>query len=87
MRCPQCSFDNPLGMAFCGRCGLKLTSLCPSCGFANPEGFAFCGKCGSRLTPDAGLLSREPSARFTSPQAYTPLALHPEPGGASWALN
>ena len=44
MTCPQCAFENPPAMAFCGRCGARLTSLCPSCGFANPEGFAFCGK-------------------------------------------
>jgi hypothetical protein len=46
--CPQCAFENPPAMAFCGRCGTRLASLCPSCGFANPEGFAFCGKCGAR---------------------------------------
>ena len=49
MTCPQCTFENPSAMAFCGRCGTRLVSLCPSCGFANPEAFAFCGKCGARM--------------------------------------
>ena len=46
MTCPRCAFDNPLGIAFCGRCGTTLASL----GAAPPippEGFAFCGGCGS----------------------------------------
>jgi class 3 adenylate cyclase/tetratricopeptide (TPR) repeat protein len=70
MTCPQCAFDNPPGMAFCGRCGGKLASLCPSCGFTNPEGFAFCGKCGSRLTPESA--PPPPSRPSTSPLSYTP---------------
>lgn len=68
MNCPQCAFENPPGMAFCGRCGTRLPAGCPSCGFANPEGFVFCGKCGARLTPEAA----PPSLQVTSPQAYTP---------------
>jgi hypothetical protein len=59
--CPQCAFENPPAMAFCGGCGTRLTSLCPSCGFANPEGFAFCGKCGARVA----------EVRVTSPRSYT----------------
>lgn len=51
MRCPQCSFDNPPGTRFCGRCGRSLGAACPSCGTLNPEEFAFCGTCGVRLTP------------------------------------
>ena len=71
MRCPQCSFDNPPGMVFCGRCGSTLAALCPSCGLGNPEGFAFCGKCGARLTPGPLPPSTQPP-RFASPEAYTP---------------
>ena len=51
MTCPQCAFENPPAMAFCGRCGTRLASLCPSCGFANPEGFASCGS--TRCRPKA----------------------------------
>ena len=63
MTCPQCAFENPPAMAFCGRCGTRLASLCPSCGFANPEGFAFCGKCGARVA-EASAPPRQSSARL-----------------------
>ncbi|MFC1895365.1 adenylate/guanylate cyclase domain-containing protein [Thermodesulfobacteriota bacterium] len=49
MKCPKCEFENPDGMAFCGRCGSKLDRVCPECGFSNPSDFAFCGKCGHHL--------------------------------------
>ena len=72
MKCAQCAFDNPPGMAFCGRCGSKLASLFPSCDFANPEGFVFCGRCGSSLSADAFPSALRSPAAFTSPKAYTP---------------
>jgi class 3 adenylate cyclase len=68
--CPQCAFENPPAMAFCGRCGTRLASVCPSCGFANPEGFAFCGKCGARVT--GAPRPPEGSPASASPQSYTP---------------
>ena len=71
MTCPQCAFENPPAMAFCGRCGTKLATLCPSCSFANPEGFAFCGKCGARVA-EAPAPTLQGSPAFASPQAYTP---------------
>src|SRR5215831_15861325 len=49
MQCPSCSFGNPQGMSFCGRCGNPLSPACSQCGFANPADFAFCGKCGRPL--------------------------------------
>ncbi len=71
MTCPQCAFENPPAMAFCGRCGARLACLCPSCGFANPEGFAFCGKCGARVAGvPAPTLQDSPA--FASPRSYTP---------------
>jgi predicted amidophosphoribosyltransferase len=66
--CPQCAFENPPAMTFCGRCGTRLASLCPSCGFANPEGFAFCGKCGARVT-QAPAPPLQGSPAFASPQS------------------
>jgi class 3 adenylate cyclase/tetratricopeptide (TPR) repeat protein len=72
MKCTRCAFDNPPGMAFCGRCGSKLASLCPSCGFANPEGFVFCGRCGSSLSAEADPSALRSSAAFSSPKVYTP---------------
>jgi hypothetical protein len=71
--CPQCAFETPPGMAFCGRCGPRLAFLCPSCGFANPEGFAFCGKCGARVADvTAPSLPLQAPPAFASPWSYTP---------------
>jgi class 3 adenylate cyclase/tetratricopeptide (TPR) repeat protein len=50
MECPQCHFENPEKMQFCGKCGAKLEKFCPQCQFSNPPQFAFCGKCGHPLT-------------------------------------
>jgi len=49
MQCPECKFQNPDDMKFCGKCGSKLALICPKCGFENPDGFGFCGKCGTTL--------------------------------------
>ncbi len=49
MKCPQCQFDNPEGMKFCGQCGAKLAQLCRQCGTESSAGFKFCGECGSSL--------------------------------------
>lgn len=51
MQCSECSFENPRGMKFCGRCGRPLALVCPGCGAENPAGFSFCGQCATRLTP------------------------------------
>lgn len=50
MNCPNCGFENPDGMKFCGGCGSALQNLCPQCGFENPPRFRFCGECGTSLT-------------------------------------
>jgi class 3 adenylate cyclase/tetratricopeptide (TPR) repeat protein len=49
MLCPECQFENPTGINFCGECGAKLEKLCPSCNSANPLNFKFCGGCGHNL--------------------------------------
>jgi hypothetical protein len=69
--CPQCAFENPPAMAFCGRCGTRLAFTCPSCGFANPKEFAFCGKCGARVA-EAPAPPLQGSPAFASPRSYTP---------------
>lgn len=51
MRCPDCNFDNPEGIRFCGYCGTPLSNICPSCSHSNPLEFRFCGNCGVPLTP------------------------------------
>ena len=50
MQCPNCEFDNPEGMKFCGECGASLKKTCPNCKFENPPQFKFCGECGTSLT-------------------------------------
>ncbi len=50
MKCPQCGFDNPEGIKFCGECGARLEKLCPQCRAANPPQFKFCGECGQALS-------------------------------------
>ena len=49
MKCPDCQFENPEGMQFCGKCGAKLELICAKCNFSNPPDFMFCGKCGHNL--------------------------------------
>jgi hypothetical protein len=55
MRCPNCQFDNPDGMKFCGECGQEIHPSCPHCGFTNPPKFKFCGNCGCGLSAGKSL--------------------------------
>jgi class 3 adenylate cyclase/tetratricopeptide (TPR) repeat protein len=80
MKCPQCHFDSPQGMKFCGRCGARLgVPPCPQCGTENPLGFNFCGECGTPLTAQPSPPPQPPPAREPAPvpqrapvQDYTP---------------
>ena len=82
MKCPQCQFDSPPGMKFCGECGTKLAPVCPRCGMENPPGFKFCGECGNSLTAVPPISAsapvtpavEEPPAEIPRPvlQSYTP---------------
>jgi class 3 adenylate cyclase/tetratricopeptide (TPR) repeat protein len=49
MKCPQCAFDNPENINFCGECGNKLEKMCIDCNSPNPPQFKFCGECGAVL--------------------------------------
>ncbi len=49
MICPNCAFDNPDGVKYCGGCGKPQHPLCSACGFQNPIGFKFCGNCGTQI--------------------------------------
>jgi predicted ATPase/class 3 adenylate cyclase len=49
MKCPNCGFDSPLGMKFCGMCGTRLAQVCAVCGTPNPPEYRFCGQCGAAL--------------------------------------
>src|SRR5262245_4148712 len=81
MQCPQCRHANPPGTKFCGECGARLQSLCPACQTPNPPSNKFCSECGQRLPGAAPAPTPAPapeaapvatSARFASPDAYTP---------------
>jgi predicted RNA-binding protein with PUA domain len=68
MKCPKCQFDNPDGLAFCGKCGGKLEKVCPKCNFSNPPDFMYCGKCGSTLEE----VQTAPPLDYSKPKSYTP---------------
>ena len=61
MKCPNCQFENPEGMKFCGECGAKLVRICLKCNFTNPAHFKFCGECGHNLS-----ISSEPTFKDLS---------------------
>lgn len=52
MKCPNCDFDSPVEMRFCGMCGASLTRTCPECKFVNPVNYRYCGMCGALLLDD-----------------------------------
>jgi hypothetical protein len=47
--CPDCEFENPAGMNYCGMCGAALPQRCLNCDSLNPPNFRFCGQCGAPL--------------------------------------
>jgi len=60
MICPNCGFQSPPGMRFCGMCGSEIARVCPKCGFSNPLDFRFCGMCGFSLAPIQDQAGLEP---------------------------
>ena len=63
MKCPECQFDNPEGVKFCGECGSKLEKTCPKCNSTNPLQFKFCGECGQDLSE-----KKKPKALTATPE-------------------
>ncbi len=72
MECPQCHFDNPPAMKFCGECGCRLGAACPSCGAPAVAGFKFCGECGAPFAAPAP--HRLPAAEHAAGAAALPAA-------------
>jgi class 3 adenylate cyclase/tetratricopeptide (TPR) repeat protein len=66
MKCPRCQRESPAGAEYCGECGARLETVCPACGAGNPPANNFCHGCGRLLTPSPA------TAKFTSPETYTP---------------
>lgn len=73
MKCPNCGFDSPPEMRFCGMCGTRLAHVCAACGFANPPFYRYCGQCGARLPDDAPIVPLLPPAAHANgaTTAYT----------------
>ena len=70
MNCPNCGFDCPPEMRYCGMCGARLAQVCPACNFANPASYRYCGMCGARLTAEAlggAAVALPPSAQSSPP--------------------
>jgi class 3 adenylate cyclase/tetratricopeptide (TPR) repeat protein len=69
MKCPNCQFDNPEGMNFCGKCGSSLTVVCLSCGHQNPAGSKFCELCKEKIahTDVVPAYARRSSLEYTPP--------------------
>ena len=66
MNCPRCQQQNPSHAKFCLACATPLASECKSCGTPLPPGARFCFECGK---PVGGTTD---TARFASPETYTP---------------
>lgn len=91
MKCPDCGFDSPPEMRFCGRCGARLKQICPVCNFANSLDYNFCGMCGasfaaepSRPQPaqhsgaplvETQQISVQPVSKVSSPPEAMPIVL------------
>jgi class 3 adenylate cyclase/predicted ATPase len=79
MRCPNCGFDNPEEMKFCGECGtpLQLQHRCTRCGFENPPRFKFCGACGTPLIGQPRASPSTPAHEQRDAEAAQPLQVTP----------
>ncbi|MGC9399497.1 MAG: BREX system ATP-binding domain-containing protein [Anaerolineae bacterium] len=73
MKCPECGFESPSEMRFCGLCGARLTRVCPACGFANPLNFKYCGMCRQLLDADLEVRDVPEVARPSPAPAGEPL--------------
>ena len=91
MKCPNCDFDCPPEMRFCGMCGSPLTIICSECQFTNPITYRFCGMCGNLLQQDEGSARPRGAGAARAAAAPRPLGLqmaassqsHPPTGQAS----
>ncbi len=72
MHCPNCGFENPPEMLFCGMCGTLIARECSNCGSVMPLSFQFCGKCGTRFAEEVDVPVSEPAtAEQLTPEPTT----------------
>ncbi len=84
MKCPECGFESPPTMRFCGMCGARLTRVCSACGFANPLDFKFCGMCGNALPEGLGDQPvKAPAAEIKLPLNVEPQSVQIQPAVSS----
>ena len=67
MTCPRCQTENPPRAKFCLECAAPLVARCANCGTQLPASAKFCLECAH---PVGGATAG--SARFASPESYTP---------------
>jgi class 3 adenylate cyclase/tetratricopeptide (TPR) repeat protein len=66
MKCPRCQQENPPQAKFCLECAAPLDLRCASCGTQLPAGAKFCFECAAPVHAPVS------TARFASPETYTP---------------
>ncbi|MGH7391030.1 MAG: AAA family ATPase [Candidatus Rokuibacteriota bacterium] len=71
MTCPQCGHQNSAQARFCQECGARLPRRCSQCGGPLAPTAKFCPEC-AHPTGLAAAGSAATSARFASPESYTP---------------
>ena len=76
MLCPNCSFDSPHDMRYCGMCGTRIARECPNCQSVLPLDFRFCGKCGVQFedVPVVEITSSQPSVTEDMAPRFDPLS-------------
>ena len=83
MICPNCGFESPAGLKFCGMCGTRLAVICPACNFTNPPVFKFCGNCGTVLDESANRIPSAPGNGFAAPSPIPEMKFSTQPAGLS----
>src|SRR3989442_9102187 len=68
VNCPRCQHKNEAGAKFCEQCAAPLTRTCAQCGRQLSPTAKFCPECAHPV----GLPSGAATARFISPESYTP---------------
>jgi len=71
--CPNCGYESPATMTYCGMCGARLPRRCPQCGFENPPDYRFCGRCRAPLVEEpAPTIQAAPEDKQRQPTAPVP---------------
>ena len=69
MLCSKCAHENRDGAKYCEECAAPLARACTNCGSQLSPTAKFCPECAQ---PTGLVRDAQASARFASPQGYTP---------------